>query len=147
MRDCPYSEVIDLVGRLDQDTTGLLFLTNDGELTHKIISPKKDIFKTYLVGIESPLSESDIKKLEWGVKIDDWMTKPAKVEKVSDHEIYLSITEGKFHQVKKMLEAVKNKVLTLKRVSIGNLELGDLEEGTWRYLSDEEIKNLKELFA
>ena len=147
MRDCPYSEVIDLVGRLDQDTTGLLFLTNDGELTHKIISPKKEIFKTYLVWIESPLSESDIKKLEWWVKIDDWMTKPAKVEKISELEIYLSITEGKFHQVKKMLEAVKNKVVTLKRVSIWNLELGNLEEGTWRYLTDDEIKNLKELFA
>ncbi|MDD5770362.1 MAG: pseudouridine synthase [Candidatus Gracilibacteria bacterium] len=143
LHNCPYSEIIDIVGRLDFDTTGLLFLTNDGNLTHKIIHPKKDIFKKYYVLAEKSLNEKDIKKLENGVKIDDFITKPSIVEIISETEIYLSISEGKFHQVKKMLEAVGNKVLSLKRFAIANLELGDLKIGEWRYLKNEEINLLK----
>jgi 16S rRNA pseudouridine516 synthase len=148
LSDCPYSDIINIVGRLDFDTTWLLFLTNDWELTHKIINPKKDIFKKYLVWVENELDNKDIEKLESGVKVDLWekdsyISKPAIVEKVSEKEIFLSISEGKFHQVKNMLEAVWNKVISLKRVSIWNLELSDLKEWEWRYLSDEEVISLK----
>lgn len=150
LKDCPYSDIINIVWRLDFDTTWLLFLTNDWELTHKIISPKKDIFKKYIVWLKSEINENQIKKLETWVKVDLWekdsyVSKPAKVEKVNDKEIFLSITEGKFHQVKNMLEAVWNKVISLKRVSIWNLETLDLEMGKWRYLSEEEVENLKRI--
>ena len=144
LHNCPYGQVIDIVWRLDYDTTGLLFLTNDGDLTHKVISPKKDIFKKYYVKSEKSLNDKDIKKLESWVKIDDFITKPAKIKQISENEIYLSISEWKFHQVKKMLEAVWNKVIELKRVSIANLELWDLWLWEWRYLSDDEVSMLKE---
>lgn len=147
MYSCPYGKIIDIVGRLDFDTTGLLFLTNDGELTHKIIHPKKDIFKTYYVKALNSFSEKDIARLESGVKIDDWITKEAKVEIITNNEIYLSISEWKFHQIKKMLQAINNEVIALKRVSIANLELWNLEEWTWRYLSDDEIENLKSVLT
>lgn len=149
LENCPYAQIINIVGRLDFDTSWLLFLTNDWELTHKIITPKKNIYKKYLVEIEKTLSESDIKSLETWVKIISWTdsykTKPAIVEKIGEKEIFLSITEWKFHQVKNMLEAVWNKVTNLKRVSIWNLETRELETGKWRYLSDEEILKLKEI--
>ncbi|MDD5213582.1 MAG: pseudouridine synthase [Candidatus Gracilibacteria bacterium] len=132
--DCPYVNLLSPVGRLDVDTEGLLLLTNDGDFTHKLISPKKDIYKKYYVKIEKALNKKDIEKLENGLKIDEFITKPAILETISDDEIYLSISEGKFHQIKKMLEAVDNKVVYLKRVSIGEYELGDLKLGEWKYL-------------
>lgn len=147
LKNCPYSEIINIVWRLDFDTTWLLFLTNDWDLTHKIISPKKDIFKKYLVGLEKEIDDKDIKKLENWVKVDlgekdSYISKPAIVEKIWEKEIFLSISEWKFHQVKNMLEAVWNKVISLKRVSIWVLELGDLEMGEWRYLSEEEVEKI-----
>ena len=93
MHSCPYGKIIDIVGRLDFDTTGLLFLTNDGELTHKVIHPKKDIFKKYYVKTLNSLTEKDIARLENGVKIDDFITKEAKVEIIGNNEIFLSISE------------------------------------------------------
>lgn len=150
LKDCPYSDIVNIVWRLDFDTTWLMFLTNDWDLTHKIISPKKDIFKKYLVWLESEINEGQIKRLETWVKIDLWekdsyVSKPSIVEKINDKEIFLSITEGKFHQVKNMLEAVWNKVTSLKRVSIWNLETLDLKEWEWRYLGDDEVERLKDL--
>lgn len=143
--DCPYGKIIDIVGRLDFDTTGLIFLTNDWEMTHKVIHPKKDIFKKYYVKSHLSLSDKDRIKLESGVKIDDFLTKPAKVEIISEKEIYLSISEWKFHQIKKMLEAIWNSVVELQRVSIGYLELWDLELWEWRYLYGEELINFKKM--
>jgi 16S rRNA pseudouridine516 synthase len=150
LKDCPYWEIVNIVWRLDFDTTWLLFLTNDWELTHKIIQPKKDIFKKYLVWLESEIDESQIKKLETWVKVvtspeDFYISKPAIIEKINDKEIFLSLTEWKFHQVKNMLEAVWNKVISLKRVSIWNLETWRLKEWEWRYLSDEEVESVKSL--
>lgn len=147
LKSCPYSEIINIVWRLDFDTTWLLFLTNDWDLTHKIISPKKDIFKKYLVGLEKEIDDKGIKKLENWVKVDlgekdSYISKPAIVEKFWEKEIFLSISEWKFHQVKNMLEAVWNKVISLKRVSIWGLELGNLEMGEWRYLSEKEVENI-----
>lgn len=135
------------VGRLDKDTTGLLLVTNDGELIHKLISPRKNVFKDYLVTIVKPLTVEDIKALEEGVDINDpTLTKPAKVRVIDDNNIILSITEGRFHQVKRMLIAVGNAVVKLKRISEGPLKLDDsLSEGQYRKLTPDEIDMLKAL--
>ncbi len=135
------------VGRLDKDTTGLLLVTNDGELIHKLISPRKNVFKDYLVTIVKPLTGDDIKSLEEGVDINDpTLTKPAKVRVIDDNNIILSITEGRFHQVKRMLIAVGNAVVKLKRISEGSLKLDDsLSEGQYRKLTPDEIDMLKAL--
>lgn len=147
LEDCPYANLLNPVGRLDQDTTGLLLLTNDWDLIHRLTSPKKDVFKTYRVQTREKLSEKDIKALEKWVKIntdkDPYLTKPSKVKVIEDDVIELSISEWKFHQVKKMLEAVSNKVISLHRVSIWNLKLDeDLEIWSWKYLTQEEVEGI-----
>ena len=133
------------VGRLDKDTEGLLLITNDGELSHKLLSPKKHVPKTYLVKIPKDLTESQIEALENGLDIgDDKPTLPAKVSIVEHCMIHLTITEGRFHQVKRMLSAVGSEVLYLKRISFGALSLDEsLEKGTYRPLTKEEIACLK----
>ena len=143
-------------GRLDIDTVGLLLITDDGELIHRLLSPKKHVDKIYEVHIKNELTEHDIQKLQQGVDIGDKKddgspdyTLPAKVEdKGRDDKgtpvIHLTIHEGRFHQVKRMLEAVGNEVLFLKRLSMGSLILDeDLESGSYRPLTDEEIRQLK----
>lgn len=126
------------VGRLDKDTEGLLLLTNDGKLNHRLLSPKNHVDKTYYVKIETNISQEDIFNLEGGIDIGNYITLPAKVAKISDTEIYLTIKEGKFHQVKKMLEAVNNKVIYLQRITFAKLKLGDLALGEVKevYLED-----------
>lgn len=146
LQNCPYSQIINIVGRLDIDTSGLMLLTNNGELTHKIISPKKDVFKKYKVTAQKAVSDFELKKLELWVKIDDFVTKPAKAERITQNQFYLSISEWKFHQIKKMLEAIANQVVNLQRIEIGNLSLWDLGLWDWRYLSDEEIASLEEYY-
>lgn len=132
-------------GRLDKDTTGLLLITNDGELSHKLLSPKSHVDKCYHVTIERSLSGNDIAALETGVDIgEDKPTLPAKVKTLDENNILLTIHEGKFHQVKRMLEAVNNKVIHLKRISFGSLVLDDtLQEGDYRVLTEKEIASLK----
>ena len=129
------------VGRLDKDTEGLLLITDDGELAHNLLSPKKHVDKEYLVKVRDSISEDDCRKLSEGVDIgDEKPTAPAKVERVAEKEILLTIREGRFHQVKRMLQAVGNEVLYLKRLSMGSLRLPkDLEQGADRPLSEEEI--------
>lgn len=127
------------VGRLDKDTEGLLLFTNDGKLNHKLLSPKSHVEKTYYVELEKEIEEQALFQLAKGVDIGGYITLPSKVEKLSSQSILLSIQEGKFHQVKRMLEAVGNRVEYLKRVSFGNLELGDLALGEVREISLEEI--------
>lgn len=118
------------VGRLDKDTEGLLLFTNNGKLSHDLLSPKKHVDKTYEVHLRDSISDESIKKLEEGVIIlDSYFTKEAKVNKVEDKIIELTITEGKYHQVKEMLKAVENEVVYLKRLSFGKLELGTLKKG------------------
>ena len=133
------------IGRLDKDTVGLLLITNDGELSHHLTSPKHHVPKRYFVKTANVISADDIKKLESGILLkDDGMTKPASVEFVSDTEIYLTITEGMYHQVKRMIASLSNKVIYLKRVSIGDLKLDEtLKEGEYRRLTEEEIALLK----
>ncbi len=133
------------VGRLDKDTEGLLLITDDGELAHNLLSPKKHVDKEYLVKVRDSISEDDCRKLSEGVDIgDEKPTAPAKVERVAEKEILLTIREGRFHQVKRMLQAVGNEVLYLKRLSMGSLRLPkDLEKGAYRPLSEEEIYKIK----
>ena len=135
------------VGRLDKDTTGLLLLTDDGALAHDLLSPKKHVDKTYLVHPEHPLSEADLERLEAGVDIgEDVPTAPATATLTAEGDLLLTIHEGRFHQVKRMLLAVGNGVLTLKRVRFGCLPLDPvLAPGAYRELSEDEIEALKEL--
>lgn len=136
------------VGRLDIDTEGLLLLTNDGELAHRLLSPKHHIPKTYLAQLKSAVEESDIAAFKAGVTLDDgYKTLPAELEGFTvDGEPWAEITicEGKFHQVKRMFETVGNKVLYLQRVRMKNLVLDEaLELGEIRELTEEEISGLK----
>ena len=129
------------VGRLDKDTTGLLLITNDGDLGHRLLSPKYHVDKTYIVTPARPLTQDDISKLCEGVDIgDDKPTLPAKAHLEADGRLVLTIHEGRFHQVKRMLEAVDNEVIELHRASFGplNLENGP-KEGKWRELTEDEI--------
>lgn len=127
------------VGRLDKDTEGLLLLTNDGQLNHKLLSPKSHVDKTYFAKLEKEISEEDLQKLREGVDIGGYITMPAKAESSVPYEILLTIKEGKFHQVKKMLEAVNNKVIYLKRISFGKLQLKNLELGEVKEVNIEDI--------
>ena len=144
------------VGRLDIDTEGLILLTNDGILSHNLLSPKKHVDKKYYVKIAKKLNENDIKILENGIKLEEnFVTKKAKVEiisensnendcKKSDNLVYITISEGKFHQVKRMFKAVNNEVLYLKRVKMGNLLLDEnLELGGYRELTEKELNGLR----
>ena len=135
------------VGRLDKDTEGLLLITNDGQLAHELLSPKKHVDKTYFARIDGEVKEEHIQQFLDGVDIgDDDMTMPAKLKIISSgdiSEIELTIQEGRFHQVKRMFEAVGTKVIYLKRISMGPLVLGDLQPGKVRVLTDEEIEQLR----
>lgn len=130
------------VGRLDIDTTGLILLTNDGNFTHKITSPKKQCAKVYQVTIAHKLTEQDLQILEQGIllKGENKITKPAQIKILADNKIELTITEGRYHQVKRMLAFVNNKVLALHRVQIGALKLDpNLQLGEFRPLTEKEI--------
>ena len=119
MLDCPYVNLLHVAGRLDTDTEGLLLLSNDGQFIHQTISPKREKEKEYEVWLRSPISAEECEYLRQGVKLDDgYLTKPAKLEHIEEKKILLTITEGKYHQVKKMLQAVGNEVIYLKRLRI-----------------------------
>lgn len=137
------------VGRLDKDTVGLLLLTNDGELNHRLIAPKWKVDKVYFAKIDKEVTESDIKAFQKGITLDDgYVCKEAKLEiqKASQEgsKVLVTIQEGKFHQVKRMFEAVGKNVVHLKRIEFGTLKLDEsLEEGEYRELTEEEIAILK----
>lgn len=140
------------VGRLDKDTEGLLLLTNDGQLAHRLLSPKKHVPKTYFARIEGCVSEADGRAFAAGVELDDgYKTLPAQLEIISAgdvSEIRLTIYEGKFHQVKRMFEAVGKKVVYLQRISMGDLQLDPgLALGEYRELSAEELAGLQNFQA
>lgn len=130
-------------GRLDWDTEGLVIVSTDGELIHKITSPKKYMYKTYYVKTAFPVVNEELLNkpiILLDGKNNEYTTKDAKVEKISDFELYISITEGKFHQVKRMLEYISNEVVYLKRIKIGNLVLPeDLKIGEFREIDPNEI--------
>lgn len=132
------------VGRLDKDTVGLLLLTNNGELAHNLLSPKKHVPKKYYVILNSSLNAEQISSLEKGVVIgENEITKEAVVNQVTENSCYITISEGKFHQIKRMFQAVGLQVTYLKRISMGNLILDEtLKEGEIRPLTEEEVNNL-----
>ena len=137
------------VGRLDKDTEGLLVLTNDGQLAHRVLSPKKHVPKTYYAKIEGVVTEDDILAFEKGVTLDDgYETMPSQLNILKSDdisEIELTIHEGKFHQVKRMFESVGKKVVYLKRLSMGQLKLDEaLALGEYRELTEEEVKLIEE---
>lgn len=134
------------VGRLDKDTEGLLILTNDGAVAHRLLSPRRHVDKTYFVRVDTRIDESDRIRMREGLDIGEKKeTRPAELEIVSETEAYLTITEGKFHQVKRMFAKLGKKVLYLKRVRMGKLELDEkLMVGDWRFLTEEEIRALHE---
>lgn len=142
----PYSNMeLFAVGRLDIDTTGFLILTNDGKFSYNVTNPKKKVNKKYLVTLRDDISSNQIESLENGIYFEkeDFTTENAKVEEISKREIYLTISEGKFHQVKRMLEYVGNEVVELKRVSIGNLSLDEkLELGEYREITNTELEEI-----
>jgi 16S rRNA pseudouridine516 synthase len=142
--DTGYDNNLTPVGRLDKDTEGLLIITNDGQLSHRLLSPKKHVEKEYEVHTKNPVSDADLEKLEAGVDIgDDEPTLPAKAFMEGDI-LHLIIHEGRFHQVKRMLEAVGNEVVFLKRIRMGGLVLDpELEPGDYRELTDDELNLLK----
>lgn len=142
--DAKYIDIFP-VGRLDKDTEGLLILTNDGELAHNLLSPKKHIPKRYYVELDDVVTDDMKKKLCEGIKLDDFVTMPATVNETEDDKsVYLTIMEGKFHQVKRMFKALGLNVLYLRRVAMGDLELDNsLECGEYRRLTEDEINILK----
>jgi len=136
------------VGRLDKDTEGLLLLTNDGQLAHHLLSPKKHVPKVYYAQIEGLVTEEDCKKFVQGVELDDgYVTKPGELNILKSDlqsEIELTIQEGKFHQVKRMFESVGKRVTYLKRLSMGSLKLDDnLALGEYRELTTKELADLQ----
>lgn len=137
------------VGRLDKDTEGLLVLTNDGQLTHRVLAPKSHVPKTYYAKIDGKVTEEDILAFKNGVTLDDgYKTMPAELSILESNdfsEIELTIHEGKFHQVKRMFESVGKKVVYLKRLSMGKLKLDEsLDLGEYRELTEEEIRLIEE---
>ena len=133
------------VGRLDLDTLGAIIITNDGELAHRLISPKYHVDKKYYVKTEMPLKENVEEEFKKPMDLGDFITKPCIFEKISNDEAYLTIHEGKFHQVKRMFEYVGSPVSLLKRVEFAFLNVDDLEVSKYRALTKEEVLKLKEL--
>ncbi|MEE3928607.1 pseudouridine synthase [Mycoplasmopsis ciconiae] len=133
-------------GRLDKDTSGLLIISNDTQTLHKLLNNKKHVQKTYLVEHQKNLTTQDIESLQKGVKLSDGTyTLAAKVQTIDKNHTYLTITEGKYHQIKRMFSAINNKVTNLKRITFSNLNLADfnLNEGEYVKLNDQQIKLLK----
>ncbi len=137
------------VGRLDKDTVGLLLITNDGDMNHRLIAPKWHVDKVYYARINKPVDDEDIRKFKEGVVLEDgYKCMSAKLEILSadenGSEVYVTVQEGKFHQVKRMFKSVGKEVVYLKRVSFGPIKLDEgLPEGEYRELTEEEIEILK----
>jgi 23S rRNA pseudouridine2605 synthase len=132
------------VGRLDADSTGLLLLTNDGELANRLTHPRYGVTKAYRVELRRPPSDADLRRLEGGVELDDGMTAPAQVQRLGEREVEIVLREGRNRQVRRMAEAIGNRVMKLRRVRFGPIELGRLTRGKARRLGEDEISRLWE---
>jgi 23S rRNA pseudouridine2605 synthase len=132
------------VGRLDADTTGLILLTNDGELAHTLTHPSFEVPKTYRARVEGRLGDRALRALRDGVELEDGRTAPARVRRLSAHELELTIHEGRKRQVRRMLEAVGHRVVNLRRVAFGPLRLGELAAGRHRRLTAVEVQRLRD---
>ena len=135
-----YRDDLIIVGRLDVDTEGLLLLTTDGSFSHNLIHGKKKIPKTYHVELKDSFNKKFIEKLEAGITLDDGPVQPAQVTQINDKTIHLTIYEGRYHQVKRMMHYCENEVTYLKRLSIGHIQLDSkLNSGEYRFLKSKEI--------
>lgn len=132
------------VGRLDADSTGLLLLTNDGELANRLTHPRYEVAKAYRVELRRPPSDADLRRLASGVELEDGPTAPAGVSRLGEREIEVVLREGRNRQVRRMVEAVGNEVVALRRVRFGPVELGSLPQGQARRLGDDDIARLWE---
>ena len=149
--DLARSKEVFPVGRLDIDTHGLLLLTNDGKLAHALLSPKRHVDKTYLAQVDGIMTQEDVETFAQGIPLKDFICQPAKLELVSvdseknQSQIRVTIAEGKFHQVKRMVAYCGKEVVDLQRLTMGTLTLDeDLKRGEWRRLSQEELEGLLE---
>lgn len=137
------------VGRLDYDTEGLLLLTDDGELANKIMHPKNAVKKTYSVRVEGEPTDAELKRLRSGIEYNGVKYGTAIVEKLGtengETKLNITISEGKNHEIKNMIESLGRRVMFLKRMAIGELRVGGLKRGEWRYLTDDEVSYLKSL--
>ena len=139
------------IGRLDYETSGLLLLTNDGDLTYKLTHPKHEVDKTYVARVKGKLTPDEIKMFKSGLKIEDYVTAPAKLkviwydEKTNVSLLEIKIHEGKNRQVRKMCKAINHPVLRLKRTAMGKIRIGECEIGKYRYLTEDEVKYLKSI--
>ena len=137
------------IGRLDYNTSGLLLLTNDGEIYNKVIHPRVEVKKTYIAKVNGVFTESEMKKFRSGVDIGDYITAPANIKMLSSNKntckVEIKIHEGKNRQIRRMCDKFNHKVLELKRVKLGKLTLNSLKKGEWRYLTKEEIEYLYNL--
>jgi 23S rRNA pseudouridine2605 synthase len=131
------------VGRLDVDSTGLLLLTNDGELANRLTHPRYEVAKTYRVELRRPPSDADLRRLAAGVQLDDGPTARAEVRRLGEREVEIVLREGRNRQVRRMAEAVGNGVVALCRVRFGPIALGGLAEGAARRLTDTEMDGLR----
>jgi 23S rRNA pseudouridine2605 synthase len=132
------------VGRLDADSTGLILLTNDGELANRLTHPRYGVAKTYRARLAGPIADRDLDRLRRGVELEDGPTAPVEVKRLGDREIEVVLHEGRNRQLRRMVEAVGNRVVALRRIGFGSLRLGRLAEGDARRLSDREIARLWE---
>ncbi len=131
-------------GRLDKHTTGLMLLTNNGDLSHRLLSPAHHVDKTYRFCVKFPLSDEDLIALETGVDIGGYMTAPCRVERTEERAGFITLHEGKYHQIKLMMEARHNQITKLERITFGPLALDPaLTPGDWRLLTDEEVRALE----
>lgn len=130
------------IGRLDMDTHGMLLLTNDGEFANKLMHPKNEIKKTYIVTVNEEVSDDKLKRLSEGVDIGDYITKPAEAQMIDKNHLKIIISEGKNRQVRKMCKAVNINLIALKRESIGKLTLGSLKLGKYKRLTSEDINKI-----
>ena len=137
------------VGRLDYDSEGLLLLTNDGDLTERMLHPSREVEKVYLARVSNQVTPQEARRLEAGVMVDGRRTAPARVKLLSVKPLYtdmlVTIHEGRNRQVRKMVEQVGHQVVLLRRIRFGPLKLGDLPRGMWRELTEEELSLLKSL--
>lgn len=141
--DIPLRDDVFPIGRLDKDTEGLLLISNDGALAHRLLSLRYHVDKKYYVQCANEVTKEMLSKLEQVIELKDEIYQPGRAERISSKEIYLTIQEGKYHQVKRMLHHVGNEVVYLKRVAFGPLKLdARLKAGEWRSLSEDEIKEL-----
>ena len=138
-----YPERIFHIGRLDKPSTGLIFLTNDGDIVNQILREENNHEKEYIVRTNRPITNQFVQQMSNGIPILDTVTKPCKVRQIGKNSFKITLTQGLNRQIRRMCEYLGYKVITLKRVRIMNVRLGDLKMGKWRYLTDQELQELK----